>query len=370
MGAIEKIKLLILTPTLQCGGSEKYVSLLCNNINTQKFDVTLVVLNNSIPFYNISNHAVSVVDLKVNRARNSLFKIVAMIKSHKPNIVFSTANHLNLYLAIFKNWLPKNVILIARESSIVSINSKRAKSPALYTWLLKSFYKRIDHIICQSLYMQQDLIGNFNVDKNKTIVINNAVEAPESTIDDFLHKGNLNKVKFVTVARLSEEKGIDRLIRAVAKLSLPYSYHIIGSGKKKHALQVLINEMGLQHSIFLEGEKHDPFAGMEDAALFLMGSYYEGFPNTVLEANTIGIPVIAFNVPGGINEIITNGENGFLVNEDNENKFTQAIERALQTNFEAQKIKASTRSKYSILAITKATEDLFTQLCQPSKANS
>ncbi|MEI9956359.1 MAG: hypothetical protein WDM90_08675 [Ferruginibacter sp.] len=80
MGAIEKIKLLILTPTLQCGGSEKYVSLLCNNINTQKFDVTLVVLNNSTPFYNISNPAVSVVDLKINRARNSLFKILAIVK--------------------------------------------------------------------------------------------------------------------------------------------------------------------------------------------------------------------------------------------------------------------------------------------------
>ena len=102
-----KIRLLILTPTLECGGSEKYVSLLCNNINTHKFSVTLAVLNNTSPFYIINNKDISVVDLKVKVVRRSFNKIRKIIKQQDPDIVFSTANHLNIYIAICRKLLPE-----------------------------------------------------------------------------------------------------------------------------------------------------------------------------------------------------------------------------------------------------------------------
>ena len=60
----KKIKLLILTPTLECGGAEKYVSLLCNNINNLQFDVTLAVINNANPFYTINNRSIKIIILK------------------------------------------------------------------------------------------------------------------------------------------------------------------------------------------------------------------------------------------------------------------------------------------------------------------
>jgi glycosyltransferase involved in cell wall biosynthesis len=90
----------------------------------------------------------------------------------------------------------------------------------------------------------------------------------------------------------------------------------MGDENKRKELQELINELQLQDRVHLMGEEAGPFAGMEDADLFLMGSYYQGFPNALLEAGAMGIPVIAFDVPGGISEIIT-GETGMLV-EDND----------------------------------------------------
>ncbi len=357
-GVVNKIKILIITPTLECGGSEKYVSLLCNNINTQQFSVTLAVLNNKSPFYTISNRDVTLIDLKAKHARSSLVKIKSLVKQHQPDIIFSTANHLNIYLAVFKNLFSKKIIFIARESSIVSINSKRAKFPVLYNWLIKFFYKRINFIICQSRYMQQDLVDKYNIKKEKTIVINNPVE--ENTFVG----ATVQKNKFITVARLSEEKGIDRLIRSVANLTIPFTYYIIGDGNKKQILQNLINQLQLQSKVFLAGKKDNPFAGMEDAALFLMGSHYEGFPNTLLEAGALGIPVIAFNAPGGISEIITDGENGMLVNNDDEKAFAAAIEKTMGINFNSQQIKNNTQKIFSInLAITK-TEALFSALHQ------
>ena len=308
----KKIKLLVLTPTLECGGSEKYVALLCNTINTQQFDITLAVINNANPFYTISNNAIKICNLQKKHVRSSLFKILAIIKTEQPDIIYTTANHLNIYLVLFRRLLPKKIILIARESSVVSINTKRAKFPALYNWLIKKCYKNFNTIVCQSAYMQQDLVDNYQIEKNKTVVINNPVEDAGTVV----HTPAVSKL--LTVARLSEEKGIDRLIRSVAKLTIPFQFYIIGEGNKKETLQQLIDELNMQDKIFLQGQKKQPFAGMEDAALFLMGSHYEGFPNVLLEAGILGIPVVAFDVPGGINEIITNGENGILVKNNDE----------------------------------------------------
>jgi glycosyltransferase involved in cell wall biosynthesis len=352
----EKIKLLILTPGLKCGGSEKYVSLLCNHIDTDKFAVILAVQHNSDPFFTIHNPAINVKDLQVKHARRSLHKIRKLVRQEKPDIIFSTSNHVNILLA-FCRWLfPKNTVMIARESSLLSMNKRRVKFPFLYEWLAKKYYRRFDHIICQSKFMQQDLVYNYNIDKEKTSIINNPVEKADMMVD--IPKYN----KFITVARLSQEKGIARLIRSLANLSMPYQFYIIGDGNKKEELQELISGLQLQDKVFLKGEKPDPFAGMENAALFLMGSYFEGFPNSLLEAAALGIPAVAFDAPGGINEIIVDGKNGLLVKDGDEKGFAFAIEKATTMNFNRQQIKAAALEKFSLPTIIQHTERLFMQL--------
>ena len=116
-------KILIIVPTLECGGLERNVSIICNNIDTNKYDVTLAVLNNEKPFFTIFNPAVKLIDLQIKNVRKSLFSIVKLSKKINPDIILTTANHLNLYLSMFKWMFPKMTKLVARESSIVSINT-------------------------------------------------------------------------------------------------------------------------------------------------------------------------------------------------------------------------------------------------------
>lgn len=356
-----KIKLLLFTPSLHCGGTEKFVSLLCSHINTRKFSVCLAVLNNATPFYTIKNPAIELIDLGEGRVRYSLFKIKKLVKEYQPDIIFSTANHLNLYFAVFRNWFPGQIKFLARESSVVSINSRRATLPWLYDRLLKKYYRRFDMLVCQSAYMQNDLIQNYHIPANRTTVVHNATE--ERANGRLPGTSGENKVyKFLTVGRLSEEKGVERLIHAVGLLMLPFRFYIVGDGNRKEAIQKLVNELQLQDNVFLIGEKKDPFEGLEDADLFLMGSYYEGFPNVLLEAGSLGIPAVAFNVPGGIAEIITDGESGLLAEDNDLLGFAAAINKATALKFDRQKIIESTQKRFSVNGMMQQLENLLLQL--------
>ena len=357
---IQKTKLLIVIPSLECGGTEKFAMQVCEHINTDLFEVTLAVLNNAHPFYTLTNPVIKLVDLKARRVRTSLFAIRRTIREERPAIIFSLSNHLNLYMAIYRRQFPPQIKLVARESSIPSFTNKRSGYPYFYNYLMKKFYHRFDAIVCQSAYMQQDLVQHFGVPAAKThIICNMAGDAALKALSAAPENDRSRVRKFITVARLSGEKGIDRLIKSVALLPFSVQYHIIGEGPMRSALEKLIIELGLQEKVFLPGRKGRPFEGLEDADLFLLDSDYEGFPNVLLEAGVLGIPVVARDAPGGINEIIRNGENGFLVSETGTASFAAAIEKALQYKFSRENIIALTKERFPTEKAISALEELF-----------
>ena len=352
---VPKLKIMIVVPTLICGGLERNISIICNNIDNSKFDVTLAILDNSFQFFEITNKAVKVIDLKVVNVRKSLLKILKLSRDIKPDIILTAANHLNLLFAMFKWMFPKRIKILGRESSIVSINTKRAKFAALHNRLLKVFYRRLDLIICQSKYMQNDLIKNYSIHINKTCIINNAVATPYIDHDPEIDPHNAIP-QLITVARLSEEKGIDRLIRSVSKLDIPFKYTIIGEGESRKQLENLITSLSLQEKVFLAGRSKKPFAQVSNPDLFLMGSYYEGMPNVLLEAGSVGIPSVAFDSPGAVREVVSNDINGFLVPDGDEQAFADTIVKALSTRFNRKSIIDETLRKYSPEIIIKQVE--------------
>jgi len=352
------VKLLIVVPSLECGGLERNVAIICNNIDTTKYDVTLAVLNNSKQFFKITNSDVKVIDMRIANVRKSLFGILRLSRTIKPDIILSAANHLNLFLAIFKWLFPKRIKIIARESSIVSINTQRSWNPVIYHWLLRNFYKKIDLIICQSKYMQQDLVSNYHIKVAKTKIIHNPLTQPVTRSEA---ASPAAFVKLITVARLSKEKGLDRLIRAVSKLKIPYRFIIIGEGRMHESLQQLIDSLSLQQHVILAGRREEPFTHLPDPDLFLMGSHYEGFPNAMLEAIALGIPVVAFNAPGGIAELVDNN-NGILVEGNDEDEFARAIENAVNKEFDKKQIQEAAVKRFNIDVIMNQWYDLFDSL--------
>ena len=351
-----KVKLLIAVPSLECGGLERNVLNICNNINNRQFETTLVIINNENPFYKVTNHAVKVISLNKKNVRKAILDLKKIVDEQQPDIVLSTANHLNLLFAIFRFLFPKKTKFIARESSIVSINTRRNKYPLLFNRLLKLCYRKFDHIVCQSKYMQQDLLKHYQIPERKTSIINNAVVLPEHSKE--LREPQSTR-RYITVARLSEEKGIDNILHALQKTTTPFQYTIIGDGPLMSSLKKLTIDLKLQQHVFFAGAQTSPYSVVAEPDLFLMGSHYEGFPNVLLEANALGIPVVCFDAPGGISEVVNPNVNGFLVPVHDIVAFAAAIDKAASFPFDTKKIQDFTLETYSTKLMMDKWEKLF-----------
>jgi glycosyltransferase involved in cell wall biosynthesis len=355
----KKITLLIVVPSLACGGLERNVSLLCAYINTDAFNVHLAVADNRRPFYKISNPHVQVYDLGCTRVRAIVAPLRKLVNDIQPDILLSTANHLNLMLAMARRSFPPKMKLLARESSIVSINSRRAKWAPLYNLLQKIYYRRVDAVVCQSEYMRNDLMKHYGFPSHKLAIIHNAVQQPEVAGES--QPAN-DCLQLLTVGRLSEEKGHERVIRALAQVNRTFQYHIVGEGAMHSSIQALINELGLQQKVTLMGSSSAPFRQSVKPHLFLMGSFYEGFPNVLIEANSVGIPVLAFDVPGGIAEVLQPGFNGELVPDGNLQAFAEAINNWKVDQYNAHNIQTQINATYNPALLLLEWEALFRQL--------
>ncbi|MEO5990547.1 MAG: glycosyltransferase, partial [Ferruginibacter sp.] len=177
--------------------------------------------------------------------------------------------------------------------------------------------KNLDFIICQSADMKTDFLESYNYNPDNVCIINN----PITNVDILKHlnKDNSDEIKkFITIGRLREIKGHERLLEVLSRLKTPFTYTIIGDGDNKDKIFNKIKELKLEEEIKYIKHTNDVFEHLAKHDFFLQGSYSEGFPNTLLESCTTGTPVIAFDVPGGTKEIVENGVNGFLVNSEEE----------------------------------------------------
>lgn len=141
-------------------------------------------------------------------------------------------------------------------------------------------------------------------------------------------KTGVNRKKtIVSIGRLTKMKGFEYLIRALHKIKdkINFECHIIGEGPLKSALQKLINNLGMQELIFLEGVKDSKSvkAILKQSDLLVVPSIWsdkdgqDGIPVALMEAMASGIPVIASNI-SGIPELVIDRETGLLVEPKNE----------------------------------------------------
>ena len=351
-----KKKILFVLPSLKAGGAERVISFLAKNLDPDVFETKIAVVGfKKDAVYNIDN--LDVTFFNQNRLFNGVYPLYKFIKKQKPDLVFGTIRHVNILLG-FYNLIFRNLSFIARESSVMSIrNSISNSKQQIPNFLLKLLYNHLDAIVCQSNDIKNDLIHELGIKESKLITINNPITQIKQLSISKTEYPEI--IKFITIGRLSEEKGHQRILKGLAKVkNYSYSYTIIGSGPLELKIKDLANELGVLDNIKFIPYTSEVLENLSKSDYFIQGSYVEGFPNAVLESCSVGTPVIAFDCPGGTKEIIENGINGFLaVSEDD---FVKTLHNLNETPvFKRVTVQASVLTKFSSQKITKDYENLF-----------
>lgn len=360
-----KKKLFLIIPTLTQGGAEKVVTTLIKFFDRKKFQITLLVISMKEEVYRKDIPSdVKIIDLKCQHVRTAMPRIILNLWRYRPNIVLSTLGHLNVAIAMARFLMPPKIKFLARETIVVSEKISRGRFPALWRFWYRHYYPSFAKIICLSEDMMTDLAGILRSDKNLAL-INNPVDykniqklANHSDIGIENYFKEKSSIHFVAAGRLMEQKGFELLIEAMALIRNPsVRLAILGHGPLEEKLRKLIETYGLQAQIVLAGYQSNPYAWMARADAFILSSYYEGFPNVVLEALSCGTQVIATPAPGGIKEILEPIAGCFLADCITASSLADSI--SLYINSGKHEIQESDIERYKPLQICNKYTDLF-----------
>lgn len=137
----------------------------------------------------------------------------------------------------------------------------------------------------------------------------------------------------LAVGRLCYQKGFDRLVEVwdkVASQVPDWKLEIIGGGEDEEKLRHYIESKGLADRIIIRSAKSDEMPKIyRDASIYVMTSRYEGLPMALLEAQAVGLPIVSFDCKCGPKDIVTDGEDGYLVNEGDIDTMAQRLIRLM-----------------------------------------
>jgi glycosyltransferase involved in cell wall biosynthesis len=144
----------------------------------------------------------------------------------------------------------------------------------------------------------------------------------------------LRKKVVVAAGRLMPQKAFDRLIEAYAPLAISHPdwrLDIYGTGSTKRALTKLIDDLGVGSNVRLRGYSRDLPAVLAQSSIYALSSRFEGLPMVLLEAMSVGLPMVAYACPRGPAETVQDGVNGRLVPDGDQPAFTAALEQLMDS---------------------------------------
>ena len=334
-------KLLFLIPSLKHGGAEKVLVNLVNNLDREKYDITVLTL----------------FDEGVHK------------KSLMPHITYrSFGRHQfrgNTYL--FKCFSPtfwwKRIIGDARYDVAVSylegptsriLSGCTDQRTRLISWLhselntpqlaaqgfrsvreARSAYRRFDRVVAVSQNVRECFLRNLGIERpidilyntNETEQIQEKAQIPVE--DARFRTGDVPAV--CSVAKLMKTKGFDRLLTAHKHLldeGISHRVYILGVGEEQGFLENQIKKNGLENSFLLLGFSENPYQYVANCDLYVCSSRREGFSTAVTEALIVGTPVVSTDCSGARELLGENDEYGLVV-ENSEEGVYQGMKRML-----------------------------------------
>lgn len=331
---MKKKKVFFILPTFNTGGVERVTLNIINSLNTELFDIYLIICSGSSKLLPYIEKYINIIELKNQNVRSSSFDIWKLLRKHNPEIVFTSFDHLSLLLLTMKIIGGFNYKTVVRLNTLVSNKLESNLRGCIYNLFFKNLINKSDYIIAQTIEMKKDVLSTYNLKDEKVIVIHNIVNTEQIKIlsEEKLTIFDSNYINILSVGSLGEVKGYDLLIKSmveVLKSNNRYRLYIVGNNRElygdyKSYLSDLINKLNLEGYVFLLGGKSNPYPYMKNADVFVLSSRKEGFPNVVLEALSLGTPCVVTNCVD-FSSIIEPNVNGIIIEKNNVRAITTGI---------------------------------------------
>lgn len=265
-----------------------------------EFDITLALLDDEPAAYAPPDW----VKVKQFDCRGSLLRSVLAVRKLrdevKPDVTVSFLTRANL-----ANIVNASVPCIVSERANTAAHLGGGVRGATSRALVRAFYPNATRVVAVSEGVAQELLENYSVPGDRLITIANPVDV--DAIQAKARESSELEIEgpyIVAAGRLQKSKNFDMLIRAYAALDADRKLVIMGEGAERANLMNTIAECGVTDRVLLPGFVSNPFAVMRGADMFVLSSNSEGFPNAMVEAMAIGVPVIATNCASGPSEIL------------------------------------------------------------------
>jgi len=336
-----KRKIAFVLANLKFGGVEKVVLTLAKGFVEKGIEVTLVLANEEGEFLKQVLYGLNIASLNIPapdsrgffaNAPRVFISLVRYFSNHDFDAVFPSWYHIDLitmFAIRLVNLFKKNktrMIFILHGPYESYLSHSRIKY--LFSIIASKIVLKLpDKLVAVSESVKKSF-GN----DDKIAVIYNPVVTP-----DMLDKSNepvdqdfftAKKVSIIiSVGRLSQEKDFATLLRAFAivEKEIDSQLVIVGEGKERENLQRLARNLHIEDSVWMPGFVENPYKYVSKSSVFVLSSKFEGFALVLVEALSVGCPVVSTDCPGGPREILENGKYGKLVPVGDHEALAKAI---------------------------------------------
>ena len=378
-------RILFVTKNLTLGGgAEKHIVDLANGLCEKGHTIAILVFDlkgtKGARAENI-NPGVEIISARSNYVRpfflRGSYEVARVISKWKPDVLCSMTWSTKPLAAVVGRLLRTKVVLVASNNPLLELSYALPKRWRIWPKSFAFFYrKRIyslaDVVVAVSKGVGMGTKELFQLNKVKTvhngINIEEVVEKSE-TADTFPHAHKYfhdNYPVLVATGRMHIQKGYPYLLEAlkIVNETTEARLIIIGDGKLKDKLLLKAKSLGISEKVDMVGKKV-PYAYMRHGDIFVLSSLWEGFGLVLVEAMSLGMPVVSTDCDYGPNEVIENEKSGLLVPVADPPKLASAILRLIKDeNLRANlAVEAKKRSRYfSNDRMVSGYEEIFVNL--------
>lgn len=366
------MEILVLQDYLRCGGTENQSILLAKAFNESGHPTTLLTLRPGGALKpqtkGLRHLSLQKSDCHLNWFAPGLIKC---IKSVKPDVVLCMGRCANSYAGYLQNRIKPACV-------VGTFRTVQKSSP-----LLKWSWARVSKIVANSRFSGQALMRMYAIAAQKIEVIpndlvisaDNSISTDQSTDDCKRFNLQTEKLVLLCIGMFRKCKNQKELIQILAgwKSKSNWALWFVGDGKTLKKCIKLTQKLGLDKNVRFFGYQSNPKHFYESAHIAVLTGQEESLPNFLCEAQSFGLPVVAYDV-AGVGECFADQKSGFLIPNKNKAAFLNGLKKlaenkALLSQMSAEALRFSKRH-FQNAASPKRYLELFNRMIQKrNKAN-